>query len=63
MSETTEKVSKASVNYRPAPMGSKSRCGTCSMFRPDGTCTLVEGRINPMDVCDRYEPKTQGPTW
>ena len=57
------KVSKASVHYRPSPMGSSRRCGTCSMFRGaddpsgEGACTLVAGEISPVAVCDRYDPK------
>jgi hypothetical protein len=46
------KVSKSSVNYRPAT--GAERCGNCSMFR-DGSCTLVEGEIRPSDYCDRWE--------
>lgn len=50
------KVSKASVNYRKALYGLR-RCGTCSMFRAPGSCTLVEGRIRRQDVCDKWEAK------
>lgn len=63
MSETRDaKVSKPSVHYRPSPMGSAERCGTCSMFRgnpygsSDGECTLVAGEISPVGLCDRYDP-------
>lgn len=55
--DTGKKVSKKSVNYRPASLGSMSRCETCSMFLRNGACTLVEGRIEPAYICDRYEPK------
>lgn len=51
-----EKVSKASVNYRPAD--STRRCGTCIMFH-DGKCDLVKGKIDPDDMCDRWETKAQ----
>jgi hypothetical protein len=57
-STKSEKVSKASVNYRE---GSPARhCGNCSMYRlnpPDfesGACTLVEGIIEETMVCDRW---------
>jgi len=46
-----DKVSKVSVDYRPA-----QRCGTCSMYE-SGSCTLVSGKIDPMDVCDKWEAK------
>lgn len=52
------KISKDKVNYRHAA-GSR-RCGTCGMFERGkspggtGTCTLVAGRIDPLDVCDRW---------
>lgn len=49
-----EKVSKESVNYRPAT--GDRRCGNCVMFH-SGTCDLVKGEINPKDVCDRWEAK------
>jgi hypothetical protein len=56
------KLSKASVSYRKS--GSESRrCGTCSMIRrvlPNWECTLVMGRIDPGDVCDRWAAKSAG---
>lgn len=49
-----EKVSKASVHYKVATESGRN-CGTCSMFmRPDG-CTLVDGVIRAVDVCDEWE--------
>lgn len=51
-----EKVSKDSVNYRPSDDPSHS-CGTCSMFRPGGACTLVAGAIESQDVCDEWDPR------
>ena len=53
--QSGEKVSKASVHYGPAESFEK-RCGTCSMFLPSGSCTLVEGIIKAHDVCDEWEP-------
>ena len=57
-----DKVTKSSVNYREAK-GDK-RCGNCFMYRPShvhkiikGSCTLVEGVIDPDDTCDKWERK------
>jgi len=57
------KVSKASVNYRPAAQRSNGgkRCGSCSMFRAPAGCTLVAGVIRRGDVCDRWAPKAGKP--
>ena len=63
---TAAKVSKASVRYRPAPaFGLFRRCGNCVMYQEDtltsdppqrqGSCTLVAGRIERLDLCDRWE--------
>ncbi len=49
MDADEDKVSKVSVNYKAA-----QRCGNCSMYE-NGTCTLVAGPIDPMDVCDKWE--------
>jgi hypothetical protein len=54
------KVSKDSVNYRPAT--NSKRCGNCSMFierqyadySDKGRCTLVEGLIRIRDTCDKW---------
>ena len=51
------KVSKASVEYRPAT--GKKECGNCAMFHPSehdqtGTCDLVGGLIYEDDVCDKW---------
>lgn len=52
------KVSKASVSYRPAnPLKFRRRCGTCSMYRAGGSCTLVAGQIVPAAVCDKWAAK------
>lgn len=59
-----EKVSKISVNYRPA--SGKHECGNCAMFKPGssvtegehtGTCDLVVGLIYADDVCDKWVKK------
>ena len=49
------KVSKASVDYRPADLPDV-RCGTCVMYSAH-TCTLVQGSIDPQHVCDRWQPR------
>jgi len=48
------KVSKASVSYRPGNL--TRRCGNCSMYSA-GSCSLVEGKIEPKMVCDWWEAK------
>lgn len=48
------KVSKKSVNYRPA--SGHHRCGNCSMYSHN-TCSLVAGVINPHYVCNKWEAK------
>lgn len=49
-------LSQEQVNYGPG-QGLK-RCVTCVMFRPGllypGRCTLVQGDIRRLDVCDRW---------
>jgi hypothetical protein len=51
------KYGKAEVNYRAAG-SSNTRCERCAHFRwasrGTGTCRIVAGRIDPMDVCDKY---------
>ncbi len=49
------KLAKAAVNYRHAT--GNRRCGNCSMYA-DHACTLVAGRIDPQDTCDRWEPQS-----
>jgi hypothetical protein len=52
------KVSKESVNYRPAT--NNKCCGNCDMYIKSndpvcGRCTLVEGLIHRSDTCDKWE--------
>ena len=47
------KVSKLSVNYRPAD--GLHCCGNCVMYQ-DRACDLVAGQISPEATCDRWEP-------
>jgi hypothetical protein len=56
--EKSMKLSQQEVSYRPA-IDPERRCGTCSMFRisgddEHGECTLVQGIIDPNDVCNRW---------
>jgi hypothetical protein len=51
----SDKISKASANYRHPPAKATKVCGNCSMFRKPGTCTLVEGTIDPKAVCRFWE--------
>lgn len=61
----TEKVTKSSVDYRPG--GNWRYCYTCIMYhKPEGkqlsgTCDLVEGKIAPEYVCDKWEPMKDEP--
>jgi 8-oxo-dGTP pyrophosphatase MutT (NUDIX family)/pimeloyl-ACP methyl ester carboxylesterase len=52
-------LSKDAVGYRETGSTDK-RCGTCTMFREDGSCTLVKGDIDAYDVCDRWYPEEDG---
>jgi hypothetical protein len=51
------KISKASVDYRVAPYPGRRRCGNCVMFYGLWCCTLVEGGISPLAVCDRWQAR------
>jgi hypothetical protein len=51
-------MTKTEAHYRKGLP--KRNCSLCSMYRSGGTCTLVQGAIRPVDVCDHYEPKTRG---
>lgn len=56
-----EKLTKGEVRYRPKSTRAREQCGNCIMFEPgsnakNGTCSLVEGPIDPQYVCQRWEP-------
>lgn len=59
--EKAATLSKPRAHYRdPSDVPSHS-CGNCSMFQAAagsavGTCTLVQGRIDPGAVCDHWLP-------
>jgi hypothetical protein len=50
------KVSKESVDYRPASFSHAKRCETCSMYN-EHECTLVQGFIRGSWVCNRWKDK------
>lgn len=54
--DALRKVSKKSVNYRPAT-SERERCDTCVMWAA-GRCTLVKGDIAADAVCDRWYPRS-----
>lgn len=52
------KFTKAEVNYRRAT-DPEEQCQTCVNFfvqKGFGRCQIVEGLINPKDVCDKWTP-------
>jgi hypothetical protein len=54
----TEKVTKSSVNYEPGD--SAERCHNCAMYHTGklfGSCDLVEGKIAPEYVCNKWVEK------
>lgn len=50
----TKKLTKAETNYGTPPRGSAKRCFVCKHFIAGGSCKIVEGRINPEYLCDRF---------
>jgi hypothetical protein len=48
------RLSKEEVNYRQ-----HEKCATCDHFYPSGVCELVAGTISPLNVCNRWEIKSQ----
>lgn len=56
-----DKVTKDSVNYRPAAGG--KFCGNCDMYHTDflaGKCDLVKGMIQPWMLCDKWVTRGKG---
>lgn len=60
--EPKAKKSHDEVNYRPAKVGAKRRCGSCSMFIPHidykSHCTDVQDPIVPFGDCNIFAPKS-----
>lgn len=50
------KASKASEHYRESSSKGR-RCGTCDHMLSNGGCEVVEGKVEPGDVCDSWEGK------
>lgn len=59
----SELQTKKAANYRDGTF--RRKCGNCSMFRPfrklpstsTGSCTAVQGIIDPGALCDLWEKK------
>lgn len=49
------KASKAEADYRGGY--DETVCRNCTMYRPPGECTAVQGYIKPEAVCDYFERK------
>ena len=49
---------KSAVGYRETD-SQAMRCGTCAMYE-DGSCSLVQGAIDPQDVCDQWQRSDGG---
>lgn len=48
-------LDKGAVNYRQY-----EKCSTCDHFWSNsGTCDIVDGRVSPEAVCDKWEIKEQ----
>ena len=49
-------MSKVDAHYRRATGSEK--CANCTMFRQPNACTLVEGNISPIGMCDYFEAES-----
>lgn len=60
---TSEKITKAESNYRPA-RDTNWRCGNCTYYTADeehpemGSCDIVRGPISTAYVCNYWEEET-----
>ncbi len=50
-----EKLPQDEVDYRLATNPAMT-CGRCSNFQPPASCSVVQGPISPMDVCNDFYP-------
>ena len=48
------KLAKPAVHYRESTSSSR-RCGTCANMQDGGTCAIVQGKVEPNDVCDKWK--------
>lgn len=51
-------MTKAEAEYE-AQSRHERYCDECSMFRPPGGCSLVEGRISPIGWCRYWESRAR----
>jgi hypothetical protein len=54
------KKSKRETNYRPKSRHAREHCGNCVYMHHDGSCTKVQGMVDPEHVCDLWTPKRVG---
>ena len=61
MADDSKKKTHEEVNYRPAKVGAKRRCGTCSMFvnrlRDTSHCTAVADPVVAFGDCNIFDPR------
>ena len=50
------KMAQKAANYQTTPKDGAS-CGTCNLFAPPSSCTLVDGTISPSGWCRFYSKK------
>lgn len=56
---TFQKVKPEIAVYMPSHMG-PFICSNCHYFEEDGSCTLVDGPIDPEGVCHLFTPNEGG---
>lgn len=44
------------LNYRPSTDPNQS-CATCANMQPDGSCTVLQMKVDPAMICDAYMDK------
>lgn len=52
------KLTKRESNFREDEGMAGRRCGDCRFYEA-GACEIVEGVIDPDDICDQFQPATQ----
>lgn len=52
-----ERKSKDEVDYGIPAEDEVGKCGNCRHFEHPDECHLVEGEIDPEDICDLYEAR------
>lgn len=56
--EGDEKVSKEDAEYRKGE--AFRRCGNCRHMHKDGSCEIVEGKVEPYMVCKYFDKRGDG---